>query len=297
MGIIRLRPILENGALGPARLRAHDDNARLLERLFVAEHNYATTDEYAPAVHATPRVAVQASSMSVGTGGATATMLTNVDASRVVLAAVNTSDVASKPHVVSVNSMKTGALLLVSSLSSALGSGNTWAAVARTTGFAEFTAQSAPVGALRRTDGAIQRGPLKWSVANRLVRNQRYVMQALETEHDLQGGHAVAGVAALVARVDVSGTTYTPTRIGGATGCVIASSSRVSEGIWEANINSLPRTTSLIPCMGVSSSVAQPVVVNAAHVDSDTVRLYCYRLESGSWFRRDIPFFFSLFRS
>lgn len=297
MSIIRLRPLAINGPLGPARLRAIDDNARVLERTFVAEHNYDTTDEYAPSSHATPRVAVQVSTQSVGLGGASITMSSTVDAKRVILAACNTSDVASKPHVVGVNSLKTEGQLFVSSLSSALGSGNTWAAVTRTVGWAEFTAQQAPAGVLRRTEGEISRGPLKWSLANRLVRNQRYLAHALECEHDAQGGHVTPGVAALVVRVDVSGTTYTPTRIGGATGCAISSASRISEGVWEANISNLPRSTSLIPCLGVSPQSTRPVVVNAYHTDADTVRFYGYRLETGSWVRRDLPFFFAIYRS
>lgn len=297
MSITRLRPLAIRGYLGPARLRAHDENERTLERAFVAEHKYASTAEYAAANHATPRVAVQVSSASVGTGGASITMLTTDDARRVILAACNTSDVASKPHVVSINSLKANGTLLVSSLTSALGSGNTWAAVSRTVGFAEFSAASSSDGTMRRTDDTISRGPLKWSQANRLIRNQRYLMHALENEHDTSGGHVIAGVAAFVGRVDVSGTTYTANRIGGSTGCVISSPSRISEGIYEATFNNLPRTTSLIPTLGLSVQSTRPVVVNCYHTDSDTVRFYGYRLESGSWYRRDIPFFFAIYRS
>lgn len=216
------------------------------------------------------------------------------------MANVADSAIESKPHTISVEAVSdTSFKFRVRELSSALGSGNSWADVNRDIDVGLHADQQPadlttlfPHTLLRRNQYLTQQAT-NW---NALVQNQGLAYAAATLEHTSAGAHNVNRIAKAVAWVKWDGANYSLDLEDGVFS-VTKSSTGVVELIMDGNFPS----TNTMACFPEiqPATTEQLCIINgrgfATGLGTSAFRFYLYGYSGGNWGRVDQSFFAAMY--
>lgn len=241
-------------------------------------------------------------SLAGGHSPATGTIIITLAAGKfsapglLVMTSVADAEVANKPHIVGVLPSTDGSTvtLYVKYLSSALGAGNSWAAVDMTVDFAVFSSpwDGGASGLLEmpvfeRYDGLPAEDG--W---NTMVDNIARVQERLSTEHNILGDHTIVHVPRAMVLAKYDGATFDILdRVG------IASVTQLSTGVSEVTLQDALTDIRAFVSPEYSrdngGSAGALWVTNCRATSTTTIEVYSYLYDAGgdTWDLADNDFF------